>query len=633
MTLKSIKIVIGVMLTLWCINPYPVSAEKKVEPLSVFEEYVKEKKGKLPTPFSALIQDFAKWSGFDQVALLGIPDGRSLQKDKASFEDPRMVVAFGANTSTGPKNSKWDSYSLTTPLFLGYVESTGQIEAISLVPETGKTKFHLVSNYDLASQGNAKTSVPVFENANPDVCKTCHQAEGPIFSRFPWDETTGNSSGNGNTLNIEIARQRKAAGKSDNLPGQIDSSEAMRKFIKENIGDLKKPLTGQDLIKFQNQQEENDNARPFSSAFSFDDNVRHTQAYVQNRRICQDICKEDDKECRATLIKGAALAALERAGSRSIGGSGDDRDPIWKARLKFENQFAKVKNAQWPKDGFAYPSTVLPDRNPMIMPEEGGIVEYKYDEHAKSVDPTFNEASSRDSFIGIEDKNGNFRGAQSKTEVGVRPNSYGNPATPRPLEGKKHKGKLFFDAAFRDTSRLRIVSQACLGWSSQIMNEVAQMAPQYLEAIEAMDFTEAATAPLNGALAFKMLKEQVVKKIKTSKQCQECSYTGPKQAPDSTLEEFNEVEKIKEGIEKTASGDSDKENTGAMKLFQKYCGKCHKSGDHQLPLKDSRMMKAYRDSEGKTITDRLEEGSMPPASARQPTAKEKETMKKFIESR
>jgi hypothetical protein len=144
----------------------------------------------VPFPFEELVNHLvARHNGVSrgeardlprpQVVL--IPNGRSLQKEEADLETPRVVVGF----SQHPKRSREIGLSLKDKLFLGFVEKTKQIEVISYNERMGRFEFQIVADY---SESGERKVLYVDRN----VCIKCHKAETPIFSKNPWDETNAN---------------------------------------------------------------------------------------------------------------------------------------------------------------------------------------------------------------------------------------------------------------------------------------------------------------------------------------------------------------------------------------------------------------------------------------------------------
>ncbi len=146
------------------------------------------------------------------------PRGRSLQRNaarEAPFRYPRLVMAAASGTKPTPDN--W-GLLLQDRLYIGYVESTNQLEVISFNDADGRFEFQLVENY-------GPTGADV-RYASREFCQSCHQNQAPIFSVAPWDETTANpkiqeqvarAMGTTSYLGVPIKQFR-------NTPNEIDNS-------------------------------------------------------------------------------------------------------------------------------------------------------------------------------------------------------------------------------------------------------------------------------------------------------------------------------------------------------------------------------------------------------------------------
>ena len=137
----------------------------------------------VPYPFSALLSYLAQYG--KPVGLL-VPLGRSLQRQAASFVDPRRIVGFAAfqpakRKHTAVPHVSLVEFDLSGRLFLGYVENTQQIEVMSLLPGREVFDFQTVENYGTPDMQMLSHTL--------DTCGSCHQHGGPIFTPFSWEET------------------------------------------------------------------------------------------------------------------------------------------------------------------------------------------------------------------------------------------------------------------------------------------------------------------------------------------------------------------------------------------------------------------------------------------------------------
>ena len=94
------------------------------------------------------------------------------------------------------------------------------------------------------------------------------------------------------------------------------------------------------------------------NGFGLDGAVRQSNREVQNAQICKEFCK-GDLECNRYLL----YFLLE--------GQMDQTEPSNSVRsVEFQTRFSKLL----PKDGFAFPQSTIPDRDPLDSPEKGGAV-------------------------------------------------------------------------------------------------------------------------------------------------------------------------------------------------------------------------------------------------------------------
>ena len=140
----------------------------------------------VPYPFEKLVATIAASGGVDLGAVL-IPRGRSLQKEAAApdyFKFPRIVVA----ASPQPKDLDAPAPAIDVggKLFVGYVEPAKKMEVISYNEAAGRFEFQIVEDYD------APPAIPKVYYADRGLCLTCHQGQGPIFPKAPWNETSAN---------------------------------------------------------------------------------------------------------------------------------------------------------------------------------------------------------------------------------------------------------------------------------------------------------------------------------------------------------------------------------------------------------------------------------------------------------
>lgn len=151
--------------------------------------------GTVPYPFAKLLEHLSQHG---QPLSVLIPLGRSQQRHQASFQDPRRVVGFRSRAVDG----------IHARLFLGYTEKAEQIEVMSLRDGQTEFDFQLVDNYRAASK-------PVVKTANRNVCLSCHQHGGPIFTPTPWAETNFDST---NSIVPLLLKELHPHGSIDSIP-------------------------------------------------------------------------------------------------------------------------------------------------------------------------------------------------------------------------------------------------------------------------------------------------------------------------------------------------------------------------------------------------------------------------------
>lgn len=269
--------------------PSVVLAESK----PVFETEVERKLADgIPRSFDELVKLFSdKEDKSIPLSLLLIPDGRSLVRKTTDFKDPRVLPIFS-----------------NANVFIGYAPRTGQAEIIAWNPGRGRYEFFLIDHLE-------KGKEPVLHKPPRAVCISCHQNEGPVFSRSPWTEShASNRSFLGSTL--------------------------MDKLKQENSFRSSIPL-----------------AAP-GTAFNFDLQVRVAARRLHGRDICEKFCAPDDRDCKLHLL-AAAIRIENMAG--------------FSADLPKEIEY--FSRNYWPEilsRGFSRPSSAIPDRDPLEAKGKGG---------------------------------------------------------------------------------------------------------------------------------------------------------------------------------------------------------------------------------------------------------------------
>ncbi len=170
----------------WAVDPTVPGSDRVDAGTSLFELLVRNQgdRADIPFPFERLIAQLESAAGCRREDLCTravlIPLGRSLQRVAAGpdyFAHPRAVVAFVGDVRT--------SVQVRDRLYLAYQEQANQIEVISYNEALARFEFQVVSDYRAGGR-------PVLRQAARGMCISCHQNQGPIFSRQVWSETSAN---------------------------------------------------------------------------------------------------------------------------------------------------------------------------------------------------------------------------------------------------------------------------------------------------------------------------------------------------------------------------------------------------------------------------------------------------------
>jgi len=169
-------------------DPKDLQGEVPSEGRSLFDQMTMVHQGdalvqEVPFPFEALRARLESKLESPMIATL-IPKGRSLQRHATTepFRYPRVVMAA---LSDGKGTADDLGFLAKDRLYVGYVESANQLEAISYNPDMGRFEYQIIDNYGPGLE-------PKVRYASRPFCLACHQNESPIFSNPGWDETTAN---------------------------------------------------------------------------------------------------------------------------------------------------------------------------------------------------------------------------------------------------------------------------------------------------------------------------------------------------------------------------------------------------------------------------------------------------------
>ncbi len=489
----------------------------------------------IPTDFDSLVRLLeGEKSAMFPTVLLAIPDGRSLVKNKADFQDPRILPVF--------KNPD---------LFMGYAPKTKQAEIIAWNQAKGRYEFYLLDQLE-----PGKT--PILKKANRTLCLGCHQNGGPIFSRAPWSET---HAGDGNFMK---------------------KNELLEKIQQESNFQSTIPLgTGNDVI-------------------NYDIRVTIANEKILTRKVCSEICAEEDSDCKLKLL------AVAMRGQQMQGFGPKENSP----------ELTYFYESLWPAvvaGKFAVSSPVLPDRDPLAAKEKGGLTKIFSGENllvAHPLEKTAHAMTGEEFFysakLAIVDPllvaNENSKNPSLKWEEILGIQGKADPTYPRPTVTLDKENPLGF---------LVTMGNICFGLST--------------ENKPLLDWAK------NQKDLFRALKDNSLSSVLTSSWL-----------PDENLIQnviFNRKDKILEDCKKQkipafpeekVIADINRalvENLGRpTQIFLQSCSECHQGvgavlSDYELPLTDFEAMKNYKkDLNGESLVlkylrDPQGQPKMPPKNA------------------
>jgi hypothetical protein len=234
-----------------------------------------------------------------------IPKGRSAHQLDTSFKHPRVIASF--ETTLGP-------------VYLGYSDVANNLEIISYNKDG-------TFSFQQAKMPFKRSSV---ETVTDNKCSKCHQNNGPIFSRFPWSETRGETRSH-------IAMTEKI----------IPQGGIMRKIFEENsTGFLHfnwdSPVKKEDFVRLQD-----------ISAQVFDPVIRNSSRQLQTKEVCQKICSNStgsNVECMKTILAMGLINIANQGASPIL---------ISKLDKKLDRDLSDWSD----QETFAYPSSVISDRS------------------------------------------------------------------------------------------------------------------------------------------------------------------------------------------------------------------------------------------------------------------------------
>jgi hypothetical protein len=151
---------------------------------SAFDRLIGLNGGQVPYPFGKLVQLISDHASAS-VGLVYTENGRSLNRFAVNSESPRLIAApieprkLG-RPSTIAGSSVRDALSVGE-VFVAYAEKTESLEVVSFNREMGRYEFQVVKNY-------SKSGNRALEYASREMCMSCHQNGGPIWTQYRWGE-------------------------------------------------------------------------------------------------------------------------------------------------------------------------------------------------------------------------------------------------------------------------------------------------------------------------------------------------------------------------------------------------------------------------------------------------------------
>lgn len=278
---------------------------------SLFDHFVQENGGKVPYPFSALLDRLQALQGHGSMVGTYLPFGRSVTRSHTDYEFPRAVVV-GQDWVPENVTHKPDYFSNFFPsnrVFIGYTEKLNQLEIRSWNERLGRWEFQVVKNYGPGMK-------PEVHYANRGFCISCHQNGGGLFPVSPWSEAAFD-----NPHVLEQMPSKDPYGLRTNSRSLYESGTSFQRKVDES----------NQLLKMTEIWARGCGTNPIEGA-----------------------------ECRRLLLE----TALEH-----------DWDPS-KRTSQFEANFARLNllfKKYWPKEGIAWNTPALPDRDPFKFPKKTGL--------------------------------------------------------------------------------------------------------------------------------------------------------------------------------------------------------------------------------------------------------------------
>lgn len=544
--------------------------------------------GKIPYPFSNLLDSFGVGIR-EEGNVLFIPKGRSLVKEYANYHNPRIIVevvaeGVGSERHTEAEIKKGKPYSNPNrkiwkenlgkmkqmgisdgDLYIGFAPDHKALEVISYNPKKPGFDFFVIENYEAGK-------IPKIVS-NPALCLSCHQNEGPIFSRFPWNESLGDT---GNEI----------------IKGNVfDNSNHMLELIrKENPERLEIEGISLDLK----------NRFSVIGVSFFDSLVRQSNTFVSDNKKCEALCsKGGDVKCQQKLI----LEALTKSPNYT--------------------QYNYFKNIEKKINDIKIKSSMVPNRNPFTNNGFRDVFNKqdfeKFVDQKEAVKKTYGKLKKYDFTF---DENVFAPGVVNSPEINDK--NLIDPATLRPINSNILKLQKAIRNAKTQNEKISLVVNECLPLE-QIKKDIlkGEITPDILNMPSVVSILR--DWP-NTRQLVSVLSQEVKNKLNAVHDTIKCS--SENQEAVLPVYQYSEIEHIIETI-------NDMEIKKPQALFEKYCMQCHGGPNAfiKLPLDSLEKMANYIPHfSDKGIKERLVKKIMPPSFATlQPTENERKEMIKVIE--
>jgi hypothetical protein len=569
--------------------------------------------GKIPYPFSNLLDSFGIGVR-EKSNILFIPKGRSLVKDFADYQNPRIIVEPFQKISDagepydptgGPEEWKKNRAIIEKmnirpgDLFIGFAPNHKALEVISYNQKNGQYDFFIVENYD---KGQTPKIV-----SSPASCITCHQNKAPIFARFPWSEALGDS-GAEYMRSFGFATFGQCSSHDKDLKNDI-----MEKIIAANPN--RAEIEG---IKLNDH-----NRYKFCKAAAFDSTVRTANTKLLKNKACEILCPTGSEDCKMKALK-TLLGALRPK-------EFDRFDEFKKINDNILSSFENFK------------SSALPNRDPYTNTAFKSLLQkdqvvwtneklHRQNNNTSLYDETYDDPNTETTGFGEMDHP-------------TKDMDFMNPTTERPTRSDVQYMKYLFPTLSRE-DKVKFLAEKCMAdnelsiikqtLKKQIKEEPngIHIDPPDLSLEEKNAILESPTVKAelkkqspNGKSLFNAFAREAKLKFALLEEPAtqlDCVLRKPTDAmPVYVFKQINDV------VDKFEQNELER----PKQFFAKYCVECH-GGDFpfiRLPLNSVEEMANYVPTfSNKGVQERLEKNIMPPKFAIQPSAEERSWIIKII---